>query len=91
MKNSFKFHLYLRLTLIVFAIIGANRLIAQYFLTDQLRAEIHQKMGFALNHCELSFHNRKDFLTCFKDQEPGNLISNVADHYVMCSEQIVGQ
>ena len=87
MKRSFKLHLFLRLILLVFVIIGANRLIAQQFLTEQLRDEIHQEMGFALKTCELSFDNRKEFLNCFKDSEPGSLISNVADYYVMCPAQ----
>jgi signal transduction histidine kinase len=87
MRKSFKFHLFLRLVLMIFVIIGANRLIAQQFLTEQLRGEIHQKMGFALSACELNFHSRQDFLACFKDNEPGSLISNVADYYVMCPEQ----
>lgn len=84
MKRSFKLHLFLRLILLVFVIIGANRLIAQQFLTEQLRDEIHQEMGFALKTCQLSFDNRKEFLSCFKDTKPGSLISNVADYYVMC-------
>ena len=87
MKRSFKFHLFLRLILTVFVIIGANRMIAQHFLTEQLRDEIHQEMGFALKACELSFRHSKEFLACFKGSQPGSLISNVADYYVMCPGQ----
>lgn len=85
MKRSFKLHLFLRLLVIIFVIIGANRMIAQQFLTEQLREQIHQEMGLALSRCESSINERQTFLTCFKANEPGSLLSNVADFYVICS------
>jgi signal transduction histidine kinase len=84
-KRSFKVHLFLRLLVIIFVIIGANRMIAQHFLTEQLREQIHQEMGLALSRCDASINDRQAFLTCFKAHEPGSLLSNVADYYVICS------
>jgi signal transduction histidine kinase len=87
-KRSFKVHLFLRLLVIIFVIIGANRMIAQEFLTEQLREQIHQEMGLALSRCGASINERQAFLTCFKAHEPGSLLSNVADYYVICPESV---
>ena len=48
MRPSFKLLVLIQMTVMIFVIIGSNRMIAQYFLTNQLRDEIHQEMGEAL-------------------------------------------
>jgi hypothetical protein len=84
MRRSFKLLVLIQMTVMIFVIIGSNRMIAQYFLTNQLRDEIHQDMGVALASCEASFNDRERFLACFKARKIGSLISNVADYYVFC-------
>ena len=84
MKRSFKLQLFLRLFFITAAIIAANRIIAQHFLANQLRDRIHHEMAVALTSCEQKFGDRAKFLTCFKDKNKGDLISNVSDFYVLC-------
>lgn len=84
MKRSLKFQLFIRLMLVTAVILIANRMLAQQFLTEQLRDQIHHDMGRALQSCASDFDDRTKFLTCFKDQEKGGLISNVADYYLFC-------
>ena len=84
MRRSFKLLVLIQMTVMIFVIIGSNRMIAQYFLTNQLREEIHHEMGDALVACEASFNDRERFLACFKARKIGSLISNVADYYVLC-------
>lgn len=84
MRRSFKLQIFIRLFFITGAIIGANRLIAQSFLTDQLRDRITHEMGEALSSCTSEFDDRTKFLMCFKDIYKGGLITNVSDFYVLC-------
>lgn len=84
MKRSFKFQLFIRLLFITSMIVGANRLIAQQFLKEQVRDQMHQDMALALTTCERYFENRTAFLACFKSIEKGSLIRNVSDFYVLC-------
>lgn len=88
MKRSFKFQIFIQLLFITFMIVGANRLIAQQFLKEQVRDQIHQDMALALNTCERHFENRTAFLACFKALEKGSLISNVSDFYVLCRRSV---
>lgn len=84
MKRSLKFQIFIRLILVTAVILFANRMVAQQFLTVQVRDQIHHDMGRALQTCGSDFDDRTKFLTCFKDQEKGGLISNAADYYLLC-------
>ena len=86
MQRSFKLQLFIRLFLVTSAVIGVNRLIAQHFLANQLSERISSDMGIALNSCVQNFDDRKLFLTCFKDSFQGDLVSTVADFYVLCQK-----
>ena len=88
MKRSFKLHLFIRLVLITAAILYSNRMVAQHFLTEQLRNQIHQDMGRALHTCGDEFNDRQEFLNCFKSQDKGSIISNVSDFYVLCHQSV---
>jgi signal transduction histidine kinase len=88
MRRSFKLHLFMRLVLITAAILYSNRMVAQHFLTEQLRNQIHQDMGRALQMCGDDFKDRENFLNCFKSQDKGSLISNVSDFYVLCHQSV---
>ncbi len=85
LKRSFTLHLFIRLVLITFAILFSNRMLAQHFLTEQLRNQIHQDMARALTTCGDDFNHRSTFLNCFKAQDKASLISNVSDFYVLCN------
>jgi signal transduction histidine kinase len=84
MKKSFKVRIFWHVILTTAIVIGANRLTAQYFLTDQLQTRIHQEMGVALETCEDHFQHSDKFLSCFKALEKGSLFSNISDFYVLC-------
>jgi hypothetical protein len=88
MKRSFKLHLFIRLVFITAAILYSNRMVAQHFLTLQLRNQIHQDMGRALETCGDDFKDRQQFLNCFKSQDKGSLISNVSDFYLLCHQSV---
>ena len=84
MRRSFRVQLFIRLFLVTAVVIGANRLIAQHFLAQQLSERVQLEMGEALSSCVHKFDDRSLFLTCFKDRNKGDLISNVSDFYVLC-------
>ena len=84
MKKSFKVRLFMHVVLIAAAVIFVNRLVGQYFLTDQLQTRIHQEMGVALTTCVDHFEDREEFVSCFKALEKGSLFSNISDFYVLC-------
>jgi len=88
MNRSFKLHLFIRLVFITAAILYSNRMVAQHFLTEQLRNQIHQEMGRALQTCGDDFKDRQKFLNCFKSQDKGSLISNVSDFYMLCHQSV---
>lgn len=83
-RRSLKLHLFIQLLLISFGIILSNRILAQHFLTEQLRDKIHQDMARALTTCGDDFNHSSKFLNCFKAQDKGSLLSNVSDFYVLC-------
>ena len=92
-RRSLKLHLFIQLLLISFGIILSNRILAQHFLTEQLRDKIHHDMARALTTCGDDFNQSSKFLNCFKAQDKGSLLSNVSDFYVLCnstSELAVG-
>jgi signal transduction histidine kinase len=84
LRRSLKLHLFIQLLLISFGIILSNRILAQHFLTEQLRNQIHQDMARALKTCGDDFNHSGKFLNCFKAQDKGSLLSNVSDFYVLC-------
>jgi signal transduction histidine kinase len=84
-RRSLKLHLFIQLLLISFGIILSNRILAQHFLTEQLRDKIHHDMARALTTCGDDFNQSSKFLNCFKAQDKGSLLSNVSDFYVLCS------
>jgi len=86
MKKSFKFHVFIRICLVAFGIIFANRMLAQYFLVDQLRDRTHREMGIGLVNCHTHAGNQVDFLRCFNAREKGNITNNISDFYVLCDK-----
>lgn len=88
MNRSFKAHLFIRLFLIAIGIIVANRYLAQHFLTQQQREQVHQEMGRALRSCSDQFDHRDQFLSCFKALDKGDVMNNVSDFYLLCQKPL---
>jgi len=86
MKQSFKLHLFIRLFVITLLIIGTNRMIAQHFLTKQLRDSLHQEMGQALISCVGDFERRPQFLSCYSALRKGDVRASVSDFYLLCAQ-----
>jgi signal transduction histidine kinase len=82
--RSFQFHMFLLLLLVAFTIIFSNRVIAQFFLTQQLRDQIHVDMGRVLIACSGSMQDKPEFLSCFHAVDAGSLVGSASDYYVLC-------
>lgn len=82
--RSFQLHVFVLLLVVSFAIIFSNRLIAQYFLSQQLRYQIHVDMGRALIGCSGYIHDKTKFMSCFHELDDGSLIASASDFYVLC-------
>jgi signal transduction histidine kinase len=82
--RSFQLHVFSLLLLVAFAIIFSNRMIAQYFLTNQLRDQIHVDMGRGLTNCSDAMQDKANFLSCFHALDDGSLIASASDFYVLC-------
>lgn len=83
-KRSFQLHVFFLLLTVTFAIIFSNRVIAQYFLTQQLRDQIHVDMGRGLTACSGNMQDKLEFLSCFHAKDDGSLIGGASDFYVLC-------
>jgi signal transduction histidine kinase len=90
MRKSFKARLFVHVILISAVVIFTNRLMGQYFLTNQLETRVHQEMGVALKTCGSHIERRNEFLGCFKALEKGGLFSNISDFYVLCDRAKLG-
>ena len=86
MKKSFKFHVFIRICLVAFGIIFANRMLAQYFLVDQLRDRTHQEMGAGLVNCHMHIDHHVNFSRCFNELQKGNITNSISDFYVLCDK-----
>lgn len=82
--RSFQLHVFVMLLVVSFAIIFSNRLIAQYFLTQQLRDQIHVDMGRGMTTCADNMQDKAKFLSCFHWLNDGSLIASASDFYVLC-------
>jgi len=85
-KRSFQLHVFILLVAVAFTIIFSNRLIAQYFLTHQLRDQIHADMGRGLIVCADKMQDKAQFLSCFHLMDEGSLIGSASDFYMLCPQ-----
>lgn len=86
MKRSFRFHLFIHISIATVVVIYSNRLISQSILTSQLNASIHQEMAVALSQCSQALNQRENFLMCALQANHGSLTSKASDHYVFCHD-----
>jgi signal transduction histidine kinase len=82
--RSFQLRVFVLLLLVAFTVIFSNRLIAQFFLTQQLRDQIHVDMGRVLIACSSSMQDKPEFLSCFHAVDEGSLVGSASDFYVLC-------
>lgn len=82
--RSFQLRVFVLLLFVAFVIIFSNRVIAQFFLTQQLRDQIHGDMGRGLIACSDSMQDKSEFLSCFHAKDDGSLIGSASDFYVLC-------
>ena len=83
-QRSLKLRIFFLLLMITISVIISNRYIAQKFLADQLRDDIHADMGHAMSACSLKTANKLEFLNCFRTMGRGSVISYMSDYYVLC-------
>ena len=82
--RSFQLYVFLLLLVVTFAVIFSNRMIAQYFLSQQLRDQIHVDMGRGLTTCSDNLKDKAKFLSCFHALDDGSVIASASDFYVLC-------
>lgn len=84
--KSFKLHLFVRLIITTFLVIWSNRLVAQYFLTEQLAQIVKDQMSVTLTHCAEQAVDRELFNRCAKKTHTLDLSLYLIDLYVLCGE-----
>lgn len=84
--KSFKLHLFIRLVITTFLVIWSNRLVAQYFLTDQLDQIVKDQMSLTLTNCADQAADRELFNRCAKKMHAVDLSLYLIDQYVVCGE-----
>ncbi len=82
--RSFQSFVFVLLLLVAITVILSNRLIAQFFLTEQMRDQIHVDMGRGLISCSGMMQDKSEFLSCFHAKDDGNLVGSASDFYVLC-------
>ncbi len=82
--KSFKLHLFIRLVITTFLVIWSNRLVAQYFLTEQLAQIVKDQMSLTLTQCADQTADRELFNRCAKKSHQQDLSLYLIDHYVLC-------
>lgn len=85
MKRSFRLHIFIRVMLITFVIIYANRLIAQNFLHGQMTDRVQQEMGSALLQCEADIGQMDRFLACQRKIQPGSFTNSFFELVEHCT------
>jgi signal transduction histidine kinase len=91
MKRSLKLYLFWQLLLTTIVIILANRLIAQYFVFDSFKQDIHIQMGRGLVSCQTRLQGQEEFVRCFNAAYKGNISNSLVDFYLLCDKPLTGQ
>ncbi len=86
--KSFKLHLFIRLVITTFLVIWSNRLVGQYFLTEQLKQQVNDQMSLTLTYCEQQSADRKIFNQCARKTHSLDLSLYLIEHYVLCGSTI---
>jgi signal transduction histidine kinase len=91
MNRSFKLYLFWQLLLTTVVIIIANRLIAQHFIFDGFKQDIHIQMGRGLSACQTSTQSQEEFVSCLNAAYKGDITNSIVDFYLLCDKPSAGQ
>jgi len=86
--KSFKLHLFIRLVITTFLVIWSNRLVAQYFLADQLKEQVNNQMSLTLTDCYQDSIDRELFNQCARQTHKIDLSRYLVEYYVLCGDGI---
>ncbi len=84
MKRSLKFHIFIHVVIIASVIVFANRTIAQWLLLDQMKGLLRSGLVTSFETCESEIDQVEKFFSCHRNINPGNILNNFADSYVLC-------
>jgi signal transduction histidine kinase len=84
MVKSFKLRLLVYLFIGTSVVIFANRLLAQHFLSEQLKERLQLELAQGLHHCGQELEGRERYLQCFDRIEAKNLTAVVANEHRHC-------
>jgi hypothetical protein len=84
MGKSFKLRLLVYLFIGTAVVIFANRLLAQHFLSEQLKERLQLELAQGLHHCGQELEGRERYLQCFDRIEAKNLTAVVANEHRHC-------
>ena len=86
--KSFKLHLFIRLVITTFLVIWSNRLVAQYFLAEQLKEQVNNQMSLTLTDCYQDSIDRERFNQCARQTHKIDLSRYLVEYYVLCGDGI---
>ncbi len=89
--KSFKLHLFIRLVITTFLVIWSNRLVAQYFLAEQLKQQISDQMSLTLTDCFDKSTDRTNFNQCARKTHKIDLSLYLVEYYVLCGHGITNE
>lgn len=89
--KSFKLHLFIRLVITTFLVIWSNRLVAQYFLAEQLRQQISDQMSLTLTDCYHESTDRTNFNQCARKSNKIDLSLYLVEYYVLCGHGVTNE
>ncbi len=84
MKKYFRWHLFIRIFLIVAFIIFCNRIIAQIKTTHSLAHRIHENIAVSLERCA-GETDARSFLVCAARSGKHDPVANLPAHIIVCS------
>ena len=85
MKQSFRWHLFIRIFVATLLVFVANRIIAQYMTGRYLANDIEHSIASTLDACRDDAQGLAPFLVCAAHASRGNALGNVSEYYVLCN------
>ena len=86
--KSFKLHLFIRLVITTFLVIWSNRIVAQYFLAEQLTEQINDQMSLTLTQCFHDSGDRENFNQCARKNHKLDVSRYLVEYYVLCGQAV---
>ena len=86
--KSFKLHLFIRLVITTFLVIWSNRMVAQYFLAEQLTEQINDQISLTLTQCFHDSGDRENFNQCARKNHKLDVSRYLVEYYVLCGQAV---